>query len=345
MRKLGIAGTAKNTGKTTTLNVLLEQVHTVQGPKKVALTSIGYDGEALDNVTGMPKPRIHVRPGMFVATAAQCVKTGDAGLRVLEDTQVETPLGRLLFCEVETPGRIVLAGPSSQQSLTRTLEVMQTRGMGLAIVDGALSRIAPFSLMDGILLATGAARTTDLARLGKETGSILSLLAAKAFAPVGRVRRLPSILHKKALDGLLASFQDADTICIDGVIAAQPFFSLPSYAQALSKKRLLLPDPTKLLLIGDAGEVCECLQTLRALDVTLGVCKTLSALAVTLNPYYPLYRYSKKEYAAAYVDKHALYNNVSAAAAPTPCFDVMDGGAPALVSAMEAWLQTPVAYA
>lgn len=344
MRKLGIAGTAKNTGKTTTLNVLLAHLCAAK-ERRVALTSIGYDGETLDNVTGMPKPRILVQPGTFVATAAQCVRTGDAGLRVVEDTQVETPLGPVLLCEVETAGRIVLAGPSRQGTLMAVLASMEAHDADIAIVDGALSRIAPFSLMDGILLATGAARTTDIARLAQETGSILSLLATDVLAPVGRVQHVSSILHQGALDAFLACITEADTVCINGVVAEELLLSLPLYKEALYGKRLLLPDPTKLLLASDVPAQARCIQTLAAHNVTFGVQKPLQALAVTVNPYYPLYRYSSKEYSPAYVERPALRGQIEAAAAPTPCFDVLDGGAPVLLETIEAWLCNPVVHA
>jgi hypothetical protein len=57
---VGIAGTAKNTGKTTTLSAIMGEAR--KEPALVlGLTSIGYDGEGFDNVTGLPKPRIDVR--------------------------------------------------------------------------------------------------------------------------------------------------------------------------------------------------------------------------------------------------------------------------------------------
>ncbi|MBU4562316.1 hypothetical protein KKB17_02785, partial [bacterium] len=53
---LGILGTAKNTGKTTTTSALLEIANNKN--LSVGITSIGYDGEDIDNITGLPKPRI-----------------------------------------------------------------------------------------------------------------------------------------------------------------------------------------------------------------------------------------------------------------------------------------------
>ena len=83
---LGIAGTAKNTGKTTTTNAILACLR--KRGIAVFLTSIGYDGENLDNVTGLPKPKIPVEPGDIIATGTppgvgagmkppRCLKAGD----------------------------------------------------------------------------------------------------------------------------------------------------------------------------------------------------------------------------------------------------------------------------
>jgi molybdopterin-guanine dinucleotide biosynthesis protein len=56
MLSLGVLGTAKNTGKTTTLNALLKCL----SEKLLALTSIGFDGEDLDHITCLPKPNVFV---------------------------------------------------------------------------------------------------------------------------------------------------------------------------------------------------------------------------------------------------------------------------------------------
>ena len=70
-KAIGILGTAKNTGKTTTFNFLLEWSNLES--IKVGLTSIGYDGEDIDNITGLPKPRIFVQKDNTIATAEQCL--------------------------------------------------------------------------------------------------------------------------------------------------------------------------------------------------------------------------------------------------------------------------------
>ncbi len=59
---ISITGLAKNTGKTSVLNyVLSENFH-----KRRAITSIGYDGESVDQITDTEKPVIYIKKNTLV---------------------------------------------------------------------------------------------------------------------------------------------------------------------------------------------------------------------------------------------------------------------------------------
>ena len=94
LRVIGIAGTAKNTGKTTTTISLLRILN--NKGIKAGLTSIGYDGESIDNITGLTKPKIVVNRGMLVAISLQCQNLGTAGIEVLESLNISTSLGKII---------------------------------------------------------------------------------------------------------------------------------------------------------------------------------------------------------------------------------------------------------
>ena len=66
-RSLAIAGTAKNAGKTTALNYLIDRF--AQAGERIGVSSIGRDGEAVDQITNRPKPRIRPPVGALVATS------------------------------------------------------------------------------------------------------------------------------------------------------------------------------------------------------------------------------------------------------------------------------------
>ena len=101
-RVIGILGTAKNTGKTTTLNYLLKWLNTKE--IKVGLTSIGYDGEDIDNITGLPKPRIAAQQDNVIATAENCISTFKDNIKIIEKTSVNTSLGKILIGKVKRDG-------------------------------------------------------------------------------------------------------------------------------------------------------------------------------------------------------------------------------------------------
>ena len=132
MQVLGIAGTAKNTGKTTTTVAIINQWPRHQ---HLAVTSIGYDGESKDNVTGLPKPRLNVPAGALVVTAEGCLEAGSARLETIEKTDLTTPLGRLVICRVRSSGLVVLAGPNSQSALRFVIDRLREQEIELPLVD------------------------------------------------------------------------------------------------------------------------------------------------------------------------------------------------------------------
>ncbi|HWQ61608.1 MAG TPA: hypothetical protein VN521_04810, partial [Negativicutes bacterium] len=191
--RLGIAGTAKNTGKTTVTAALIQELRT-RGTG-FYLTSIGYDGEDLDNVTGLPKPRLRVEPGDVVATAEKCLAASTAGLDKIESTDIETPLGRIYIARVTKGGLVVTAGPNKSAEVRELAAMLSRLGPGVTIFDGALNRIAPLAETDGFILATGASRTVNIPRLAQETGAIwkLSALASVPRAMEMADRRLSRV--------------------------------------------------------------------------------------------------------------------------------------------------------
>ncbi|MGE5541688.1 MAG: hypothetical protein ACM3WT_01485, partial [Bacillota bacterium] len=120
---VGVAGTAKNTGKTTTLMGAMRECQ--ERGRLVRVTSIGFDGEDVDNVTGLPKPRIYCDRGTLFATARGCVKAGSARVRLLAGTSIETALGQVVVGVVEREGLVVLAGPNKTPDLQSLLQIIE----------------------------------------------------------------------------------------------------------------------------------------------------------------------------------------------------------------------------
>lgn len=287
-RVVGIAGTAKNTGKTTALNALVAEAR-ARGVA-VAATSIGYDGETVDNVTGLPKPRIVLHPGALATTARTCVPP--VGWEVLAGTGAWTALGEVLLVRCLEAGPIVLAGPNRRSELARVVARLEELGPAVTLVDGALNRLAPMSVASCFVLATGAARTPDLAALARETAAMEGFF------------RLPTRLHEEAPTPTVVHtpFPTPDELveATAGTGGAPVEFSflLPVHPDVIVKlthdRRLLgrvtavtFYDPVLPLLCGDAVAMSAALNRCRERGVEVAVERPLPLAAVTVNPFLP----------------------------------------------------------
>jgi len=321
---IGIAGTAKNTGKTTTLSSILKEIK--KGPGlSLALTSIGYDGESFDNVTGLPKPRIHVRPGDLVAVSERGLLFSSAKLELIREAGVMTPMGKVVIGRVVKQGKLVLAGPNNRRELRLVLDQLEALGVDITIVDGALSRIAPMVEADALVLSTGASRCREIPRLAEESGCMADILTTPALESRGRVEQVASILNQAGFNAFFEKCLAADTVRIQGVIGEKLLAMIADRSAQLVGKHLVFGDPMKLLLAGEIKSVHRILDTLEKGGIRVGVEKQVRLLAVTVNPYFPKYRYNKGDYEADYVDKDELLRSITESVR-VPCFDVVAQG-------------------
>jgi len=333
-RVVGIAGTAKNTGKTTALNAILAAAH----PRgvAVAVTSIGYDGEAVDNVTGLPKPRVVLPGGALATTARSCVPP--AGWEVLEATGSWTALGEVLLVRCLEPGAIVLAGPNRRSELARVVERVQALGPSLVLVDGALNRLAPMSVASAFILATGAARTADIPALVREAAAMESFFRLPARLP-GRAGA-PTVVHTPfpSVDELV----EASACAEDAPVEFS--FLLPVHPDVLVRvthdRRLrshvaavTFYDPVLPLLCGDAVAMAAALQRCRERGVEVGVERPVTLAAVTASPFLP--RPQGQRYVADTVPAGALLAAFRSALR-SPVVDVVAEGSEALWEAVAA---------
>ena len=118
---IGTAGTAKNTGKTTTNIAILRELFKTD--ISIGLTSIGYDGEDIDNITGLPKPRLLLKEGTIVATSEKCLHGSTAQFDVIKSTNISTPLGKIIIAQVIKKGLVIIAGPNKSTELRYTQSI------------------------------------------------------------------------------------------------------------------------------------------------------------------------------------------------------------------------------
>lgn len=174
-KRIAIVGMAKNAGKTTALNYLIDEA--MDEGMTIGVTSTGRDGENTDLVTGTDKPKVYLETGTIVSVPVQLYELSDAGLEILRMTEYSTALGQLMLCRVAESGYVQIAGPVNTADHKKMCVEMLELGAQLVLIDGAVDRksIAAPSTSDAIILATGAVISRSLKKTVEETLHVVSL--------------------------------------------------------------------------------------------------------------------------------------------------------------------------
>jgi hypothetical protein len=197
LQSLAIAGTAKNAGKTTALNYLVKTC--AASGQVLGLTSVGRDGEAVDQITNRPKPRIRPPNGSLVATSHESALYSQATLRLVEKTPYRTALGPVGIYRVEQEGFVEVAGPVKVREAAATLKMLLDCGAQKVFLDGAADRRAFVSCgVEGFVLATGLVAADDPAGVVEVTQGVLERLQLpappQAWREVCRAAEAPGAL-------------------------------------------------------------------------------------------------------------------------------------------------------
>lgn len=171
-----IVGLEKNTGKTECFNYVLQRLPLEN--KRVAVSSIGIDGETTDQVTKTAKPEIFLREGVYFGTSEKHYLMKRLSAELLEITNENTSLGNIIIGKALTPGKILLSGPSSTNGLRRWMDEMKKYDIDLTIIDGALSRmsLASPTVSESMILATGAAYSANINTLVQKTAFVVQMI-------------------------------------------------------------------------------------------------------------------------------------------------------------------------
>jgi hypothetical protein len=208
LASVAIVGLAKNAGKTTVLNYVLHRVGAMPFDEvsRVAVTSIGLDGEAVDLVTHTSKPAIELPAGIVFVTSETHYRQKRLVAEVLDVGRRETALGKLVTARALTAGGIVLSGPPDTASLARLIDDAGRFGVRTMLVDGALSRRSHASpaVTAGMVLVTGAAVAASVDEVVGRTKFVCDLAQLPAVTeplPDG-VTWVPGMLGEQMLDRL-----------------------------------------------------------------------------------------------------------------------------------------------
>ena len=169
-------GLEKNTGKTECFNYVMQRLPLDK--IRVAVSSIGIDGETTDQVTKTAKPEIFLREGVYFGTSEKHYLTKLLTSELLEISDENTSLGNIVIGKALTPGKLLLSGPSSTNGLRRWMNEMQKYDIDLTIIDGALSRLSLASpaVSESMILATGAAYSANINTLVQKTAFVVQMI-------------------------------------------------------------------------------------------------------------------------------------------------------------------------
>ena len=174
---VSVVGLEKNSGKTECLNYILKKLKNSE--KRIAVTSIGVDGEEVDRLYHNAKPEITLYDGMFFVTSEKHYREKQLTAEIIDVSTRKTALGRLITAQIQHSGKTLLSGPPDTLWLQKILQTMKERHIDLTLVDGALSRLSLASpaITDAMILTTGASLSENLAKLLQ-----LTLFACKMIA-------------------------------------------------------------------------------------------------------------------------------------------------------------------
>lgn len=172
-KSISFVGTEKNTGKTETLNYVLTRLCSFSNIN-VGLTSIGIDGEKIDQITKTSKPKITIHPRTIFVTSEQLYPHKEIVSNILSLSNRSTALGRLIYAQAISSGEVLLAGASNTIWLKEVIEKIKLFGTDIVLVDGALSRMSlgSPSITDAMILSTGAALSVNMKTLVRKTSFI-----------------------------------------------------------------------------------------------------------------------------------------------------------------------------
>ncbi|MFX1321931.1 MAG: hypothetical protein ACFFAQ_09830 [Promethearchaeota archaeon] len=309
---ISIIGLAKNVSKTTTLNYLIKKL---KSKYRLGLTSIGRDGEKYDVITQLPKPRIFIEKGIYVATAKESFKNSNISMELVKNTKINTPLGEVLILKALESGLIELAGPSINKYLYKICLELKNLGCDLILIDGAFDRrsYATPVISNATILSTGASvsrnmkevidltkHTVKLLTLESETNEEISEIAKNLIenSKVGIINLDNTVEILDVLTSLDIAKEivekldnNSKYVVINGPITDKLLEDLMKTTERYKGLTFLVEDSTKLFLRRNTME-----KFLKKGGI-LKVLYPINIIAITINPTSPNgYEFNKKEF-------------------------------------------------
>lgn len=330
---VSIVGMAKNTGKTMTLNHLIEE--SIDEGVMIGITSIGRDGESLDLVTETEKPKIFVEEGTLVATTADMLFLGDAKVEIISVTDYRTPLGSIVIGRVKSSGYVQIGGPQTVKETREVANIMLDLGAEFVIIDGALDRIssAAPSVSEGTILSTGATLSRNTNKVIEETLHVVNIfelpevedkiarpiieeiMESGKVALINEAYEVESLKVRTALScgGIIGESVDEDTkyVVVSGSLVKNTVEDIIKTTRKFKNIKLVITDGTKVFI-----NPKDWLRFQRY-GIKVEVLNRINLVAITLNPYAPQ---------GYYFDPRDFLERMKGYVKEVPVIDVVLGG-------------------
>ncbi len=273
-KSVSIVGLEKNTGKTECLNYILKRLP--YDYLRIAVTSIGIDGESLDQVTSTAKPEITLPEGVFFGTSEKHYRQKKMLCELYDVSDETTALGRVVTAKTLSEGKILLSGPSTGSSLKRWMKSLDRFHIDLILVDGALSRLSSASpaISEAMVLSTGAAFSANIRDLVTKTTYVVDLI------------NLPVSMEKA--DITMSSFADFSGSILSGDKVVEVEGALTDRLLQVAKSELRSGE--KELIVNDFTRIFTSMDLYRSYirrGGKISVRQRSKLLAVCVNPTSP----------------------------------------------------------
>ena len=248
-RRVAFAGLAKNTGKTETLTCALRELQ--EAGRSVGVTSVGRDGEQRDVIDiRIEKPPIELPAWSLVATTEALLRACAIAHELLVQTDIRTPLGRVVVARLLAAGTVEVAGPSAAQDVRAVIDAMLAHGAEQALIDGAVDRRAASSpaVSDGLVMSTGAVLDEELEQVVARTREAVELVRLPELSERSEIgRRIRAIAVSQRASVLVGEPEQEP-------LTVRPRFALTGTVAEIAA--LLRANPAaRHLLVG--GALCE----------------------------------------------------------------------------------------
>lgn len=195
-QSVAVVGVAKNCGKTTTLNAILQAMPAEHSP---GVLSVGIDGERSDLLIATKKPAVIVPEGAFVLSTELAFEQTQSPFEFVDALGYSTPMGQVYIARARRQAEVMLSGIRHAEDVALGLARMREVGARPQIVDGAYGRVmgARSDLTRAVVASTGAVVASSIKEIVERTWAMTRRLTCETI----EVQWQKDLIHQSVESG------------------------------------------------------------------------------------------------------------------------------------------------